>query len=81
MNKLELQTFKFFFDAFLPASDEDYYNVLGVSSHASPKDIHRAYIEKARSLHPEKDNPSSCTNVEECSRLYTAYEVRCKLNQ
>jgi molecular chaperone DnaJ len=78
MNTLELQTFKFFFDAFLQPSDEDYYNVLGVSRHASPNEIRRAYMEKARILHPEKDNPSSCTNVEECSRLYSVYEVRYK---
>jgi DnaJ-class molecular chaperone len=81
MNKLELPYIKFFFDVFLPRasdSDDNYYEILGVDDHATPKEIRQAYLDKVRTIHPNKDDPSSCTNVQECKRLYSAYEVSLK---
>lgn len=49
----------------------DYYKILGVSSSSTPEDIRRAYIEKAKLLHPDKAAGSARSFQE----LHDAYEV------
>eukprot|EP00929_Paragymnodinium_shiwhaense_P090118 TRINITY_DN50329_c0_g1_i1.p1 TRINITY_DN50329_c0_g1~~TRINITY_DN50329_c0_g1_i1.p1 ORF type:complete len:548 (-),score=74.63 TRINITY_DN50329_c0_g1_i1:125-1768(-) len=60
--------------------EEDLYAVLGVSSHATRKDIRAAYKALARRLHPDKLNPCTTptkrkTETAAFQRLQNAYEV------
>jgi Ca-activated chloride channel homolog len=34
---------------------QDFYSILGLKRNASPEEIHRAYLEAARTLHPDKN--------------------------
>ena len=34
---------------------QDFYSILGLKRDASPEEIHRAYLEAARTLHPDKN--------------------------
>ncbi|KAA3670276.1 uncharacterized protein DEA37_0014350 [Paragonimus westermani] len=67
--------------------DIDLYAFFGVSDDCSAKDVKRAYKEKARQLHPDKnkDNPkasklfsfliSNCPSEEEFQQLKDYYDI------
>ena len=54
--------------------EKDYYQVLGVSADASPKEITKAYRKLARELHPDK-NPGDDAAEERFKEVSAAYDV------
>ena len=54
--------------------EKDYYQVLGVSADASPKEITKAYRKLARELHPDK-NPGDAAAEERFKEVSAAYDV------
>lgn len=54
-------------------TDRDFYQILGVSRSANPKEIKSAYRQKARQYHPDA-NPNGDT-VEQFQNVNRAYEV------
>jgi molecular chaperone DnaJ len=54
--------------------EKDYYQVLGVSEDATPKDITKAYRKLARELHPDK-NPGDTAAEERFKAVAAAYDV------
>lgn len=50
------------------------YDVLGVARNASPEDIKRAYRQKAKELHPDK-NPTNPNAQQEFQHVQEAYET------
>lgn len=53
---------------------KDYYDLLGVSEHAGPDEIKRAYRTLARTFHPDR-NPSDPVAAERFKGILEAYEV------
>ena len=56
------------------ADDFDPYSILGVSSHASDKEIHRAYRKKALETHPDRLRGAE-TGSDDFIELQSAYET------
>ena len=54
--------------------EKDYYQVLGVSADASPKEITKAYRKLARELHPDQ-NPGDAVAEERFKEVSAAYDV------
>mmetsp|Transcript_9416 Transcript_9416/g.17097 ORF Transcript_9416/g.17097 Transcript_9416/m.17097 type:complete len:613 (-) Transcript_9416:1759-3597(-) len=54
--------------------DNSYYQILGVSSDASSKEIKRSYYRKAKDVHPDK-NPDDEDAAEKFLMLHTAYQT------
>ena len=54
-------------------SYQNFYSVLGVSNNATPKDIKRSYLLKAKSMHPDVDKSPGAT--ERFQELQKAYET------
>lgn len=54
--------------------EKDYYEVLGVSETATPKDITRAYRKLAREFHPDT-NPGNDAAEEKFKEISSAYDV------
>jgi hypothetical protein len=54
--------------------DNSYYQILGVSSDASSKEIKRSYYRKAKDVHPDK-NPDDEDAAEKFLALHTAYQT------
>ncbi len=54
--------------------ENDYYEVLGVSADAIPKDITKAYRKLARDLHPDR-NPNNAQAEERFKAVASAYDV------
>lgn len=52
----------------------EYYQVLGVRSDASSKEIKRAYYRKAKDVHPDK-NPNDQEAADKFLKLHTAYQI------
>lgn len=62
----------------LHASDNDYYEILGVSRNANAKELTKAYREKALECHPDRNEnaPGATEAMQKLSRAYDAlYEV------
>ena len=55
-------------------SEQDYYELLGVSRNASADEIKKAYRKKAIQFHPDK-NPDDSTAEEKFKEISEAYEV------
>ncbi|XP_016149334.1 dnaJ homolog subfamily C member 10-like [Sinocyclocheilus grahami] len=56
------------------SSDEDYYNLLGISREASTREIRQAFKKLALTMHPDK-NPNDATAHEKFLKINRAYEV------
>jgi len=54
--------------------DKNYYEVLGVSETAAPKDITRAYRKLAREFHPDA-NPGNAAAEDKFKEISAAYDV------
>jgi len=52
--------------------DESFYDLLGVRSDATSKEIKRSYYKKAKDVHPDK-NPNDADAAEKFLKLHTAY--------
>ena len=55
--------------------DTSYYDLLGVSSTASGKDIKRAYYKKAKDVHPDKNPEDPEAAAAAFLKLHTAYQT------
>lgn len=53
----------------------DYYEVLGLAKDASEADIKKAYRQKAKELHPDRNPKNRKTSEEEFKRVAEAYEI------
>ena len=53
---------------------EDYYKILGIDYHASPKAIQKAFHKLAKELHPDK-NPNNTSAAEKFKKISEAYVV------
>lgn len=51
---------------------EDYYQILGIDHHASPKAIQKAFHKLAKELHPDK-NPGNLSAAEKFKKISAAY--------
>uniref|UniRef100_A0A671NZ78 DnaJ homolog subfamily C member 10 n=1 Tax=Sinocyclocheilus anshuiensis TaxID=1608454 RepID=A0A671NZ78_9TELE len=56
------------------SSDEDYYNLLGISREASTREIRQAFKKLALTMHPDK-NPNDAMAHEKFLKINRAYEV------
>jgi len=54
-------------------STASYYDILGISPHASQRDIKQAYRELAKRFHPDGNN--TATDGTEIARINAAYEI------
>ena len=54
--------------------DKDYYEILGVTDSAAPKDITKAYRKLARQLHPDA-NPNNAAAEDKFKQVAAAYDV------
>ena len=57
------------------AQEEDYYKVLGVKKKATPKEIKKAYRDKALLYHPDKNPKDRETAEKKFQQVAEAYEV------
>ncbi len=56
-------------------SKQDYYEILGVARDASEADVKKAYRQKAKELHPDRNPEDRKRAEEEFKRVAEAYEV------
>ena len=59
------------------SSDGDHYRTLGVSPHATTREIHRAYRSLALTLHPDKQRPHRGDTEQQLTfqQLHAAYHA------